>query len=330
LIRSANHSSFPKVGESPLDQEVRLVLKRHEAGKATDDEVSQVIDEVITIVVAQQSRAFIDIVTDGMVRWSGPLSQLAGNLSGLELRGLRRWFATNSYDRRVAVVAPIRRPGAFLLHDLEVARSVAQKPVKVTLPGPATFARLCVDEHYGSRDAVAEALAEVLAEEVLELVRSGATCFQLDEPLLCRYPEDLDLVVRTARVVFDAAGPEATTVLSSYFGDLLASVDALDKLPGSHLGFEVAPGHPNLGLLDRLPDGMGVSLGVFDARTTVQEDAEDVARLLEPYRDVLTSRDVLVGPSAGLELLPRDQAFDKLLHARYLVEKLSREWTWAS
>jgi hypothetical protein len=36
------------------------------------------------------------------------------------------------------------------------------------------------------------------------------------------------------------------------------------------------------------------------------------------------------GPSAGLELLPRDQAFDKLLQARYLVERLSREWTWAS
>ncbi len=39
-------------------------------------------------------------------------------------------------------------------------------------------------------------------------------------------------------------------------------------------------------------------------------------------------RDVIVGPNAGLELLPRDQAFDKLLHARYLVEKLTQEWTW--
>ena len=330
MIRSTNHSSYPRVADSPLDQQVRMAVRAREHGRISDAELLEAADEVTTIVVAEQSRAFIDIVTDGMVRWTGPLSQLAGNLSGLELRGLRRWFATNFYDRRVAVVGAIRRPGAFLLHDLEVARSIAQKPVKVTLPGPVTFARLCVDEHYGSRDAVAEALAEALAEEVLELARSGATCFQLDEPLLCRHPEDLDLVVRTARVVFEAAGPEATTVLSSYFGDLLASVDALDKLPGTHLGFEIAPGHPNLGLLDRLPDGMGVSLGVFDARTTVQEDAEDVARLLEPYKDVLTSRDVLVGPSAGLELLPRDQAFDKLLHARYLVETLSREWTWPS
>ena len=83
-------------------------------------------------------------------------------------------------------------------------------------------------------------------------------------------------------------------------------------------------------MLDQLPEGRGVQLGLFDARTTVQEDANDAAALIEPHRDSLTQRDVLVGPNAGLELLPRDQAFDKLLHARYLVEKLSEEWTWAS
>ena len=33
---------------------------------------------------------------------------------------------------------------------------------------------------------------------------------------------------------------------------------------------------------------------------------------------------------ARIEFEQRDQAFDKLLHARYLVEKLTQEWTWAS
>ena len=55
-----------------------------------------------------------------------------------------------------------------------------------------------------------------------------------------------------------------------------------------------------------------------------------MAARLAPHREALTRRDVIVGPQAGLELLPRDQAFDKLLQSRYLVEKLSREWTWTS
>ena len=49
-----------------------------------------------------------------------------------------------------------------------------------------------------------------------------------------------------------------------------------------------------------------------------------------PFRDKLEGRDVIVGPNAGLAQLTQDEAFDKLLHARYLVEKLGREWDWES
>ncbi len=330
MIRSFNHSSYPRVGESPLDQQMRTVLRARERAQATDEEVAAAAAELTSIVVAEQSRAFIDVVTDGMVRWSGPLSHLAGQLEGFELRGLRRWFDTNFYDRRVAVTGPIRRSGSFMLQDYEVAKGVAQKPVKIGLPGPVTFARQALDEHYGSVDAVAEALAQALAAEVRELAAAGARYFQLDEPLLCREAADLERVVRSAGTVFAAAGTEATTVLSTFFGDLTAVVDRLDELPGTHLGLELTGTHANFALLDALPDGKGVALGLFDARTSVQEDAGEVAQRLAPYRETLTRRDVLVGPNAGLELLPRNQAFDKLLHARYLVEELSREWTWDS
>jgi 5-methyltetrahydropteroyltriglutamate--homocysteine methyltransferase len=328
MIRSQNHSSYPRVADSPLDQQLRTVLKAAEHGKATADEVREIEDEVMNIAVAEQSRAFIDIVTDGMVRWAGPHSHLARHLEGLETRGLRRWFDTNFYDRQVAVVGQLSRPVPFLVHDFNVADDVAQTPVKIVLPGPVSFARMAHDEVYGSIEKLAEAVAAVMALEVTDLVAAGAVCFQLDEPLLCRHPEDLDLVATTAGKLFEAAGGEATTILSTYFGDLAGVADALDRLPGTHLGLDLVAGPANAGLLAQMPRGKGLALGVFDARTTRQEDAADVAAALEPYKDSLIPRDVIVGPNAGLELLPRDQAFDKLLHARYLVEKLSQEWTW--
>jgi 5-methyltetrahydropteroyltriglutamate--homocysteine methyltransferase len=329
LIRSSNHSSFPRVGESPLDQEVRLVLKRQQAGKATEAEVSQVIDEVITIVVAQQSRAFIDIVTDGMVRWDGPLSHLAKHVDGMRTAELFRWFDTNFYDRRVEITGPLGRKGSFLQHDYDVANDVALKQtVKQVLPGPVTFARMSRDTHYNDRAELARALADVLAEEVAELAAHGVDSFQLDEPLLCRHSEDVDLVIETAGKIFAAAGPDSQTVLSTYFGDLHGIGDRIADLPGTHVGLDMLSGHDPYAQLARIPDGKGVALGLFDARTTVQEDAADVAALLEPHRKMLTARDVIVGPNAGLELLPRDQAFDKLLHPRYLVEKLTEDWTW--
>src|SRR5262245_18241323 len=140
-IRAMNHSSYPRVGESPLDQQLRTVLHAAEQGRATPEEVAEVEDGVTSIAVAEQSRAYIDIVTDGQVRWAGPHSHLARHLEGLELGGLRRWFDTNFYDRRLIVRGEIVRRGPFLVRDFEVARGVAQKPVKCVLPGPVTVAR---------------------------------------------------------------------------------------------------------------------------------------------------------------------------------------------
>jgi 5-methyltetrahydropteroyltriglutamate--homocysteine methyltransferase len=330
MIRAANHSSYPRLGDNPLDQEIRTVLKARERGEATDEEVARVEDEVTTVIVAEQSRAFIDIVTDGMVRWEGPYSHLARHLDGLQAHELRRWFDTNFYDRRLAVVGEIRHRQPFLVRDWELARAVSQKrPVKVVLPGPVTVARQVRDEHYGDRAAVAEALSRALAAEVGALAAAGADCIQLDEPLLCRHPEDLELVRRCAEQVF-AAAPGATTIVSTYFGDLLPLAAQLDRLPGTHVGLDLVSSPRSWELLARLPDGKGVALGLFDARSTLAEEPEELAQRLAPHRDRLTERDVLVGPNAGLELLPRDQAFEKLQHARYLVEKLSQEWTWPS
>jgi 5-methyltetrahydropteroyltriglutamate--homocysteine methyltransferase len=329
LIRAANHSFYPRVAESPLDQQLRTVLRKRDRGRASDAEVAAVEDEVAGLVVAEQSRAFIEIVTDGLVRWEGLLSHVARYLDGVRPGDLARWFETNFYDRRPEVVGEVRRPAPFLVHDYRIAESVALTPVKMVLPGPVTFARLSRDRHYGDRRSLALAVAEALADEVRDLAAAGARHFQLDEPMLCRHPEDLEMVAETASRVFDAAGDGSVTVLSTYFGELSASADSFHRLPGTHLGLDMVWSPASHDLLARLPDGKGVMLGLFDARSTRVEDAADVAASLEPHRESLVGRDVIVGPQASLELLPRDQAFDKLLHARYLVEKLSREWTWA-
>lgn len=295
-----------------------------------DVDLEAVIDEVMMIVVAEQSRAFIDIVTDGLIRWEGPHSRLALHLSGLEGREICRWLDGNLYDRRLAVVGPVGYVAPFLLHEFRVASSVARREaVKCVLPGPVCVARLAEDEHYRDLDALVDDLATALAAEVAALAAAGASCFQLDEPLLGRHPEDVERVVRTASRIFAAAGTGATTILGTGPGDFSSIVGDLDRLPGTHIGLDPISTPSGFDLLGRLPEGRGYMLGVFDASTTMQEDAAEIAERLQPHRDRLTRCDLIVGPNGGLEPLPRDAAYDKLLHSRYLVEQLSREWTWA-
>ncbi len=331
MIRATNHSSYPRVGDHPLDQQLRHALEARDRGEMTEAEVVEVEDEVTGIVVAEQSRAFIDVVTDGMIRWEGLLAHVATHLDGLQARDRFRWFDTGFHDLRPEAVGPVRWVRPFLVRDHAVAKEVAHSPLKVVLPGPVTFARLTIDRHYGSLDALATAVAEALGSEVAALAEVGVRHFQLDEPLLCRYVEDLDLVAACAAKVFDRAGAGATTIVSTYFGNL-SSCDAaaLGRLPCTHLGLDLVGDDASFRVLAQLPPDKGVALGLFDARTSRQEDAADVAARLAPHREQLVGRDVMVGPQAGLELLPRDAAFEKLLHARYLVEKLSKEWTWAS
>ncbi|HZN56204.1 MAG TPA: hypothetical protein VFB67_12875 [Candidatus Polarisedimenticolaceae bacterium] len=330
MIRSAVHSSYPRIGDQPWDQELRRAARERERGLVDDAALRLVEDEVAAMMVAEQSRAFVDLVTDGQVRWSGPLSHVAARLTGIELDGLVRWFATGLYDRRPVVVGPVARDAPILVRDARLALEVRPKALKVVLPGPATLARIARDRHYGDRRSLARALALALAAEVRDLAAAGVKVFQLDEPMLCRHPDDLDVVCDGAATVFEAAGPGATTILSTYFGDLAAIAESLGRLPGTHLGLDMVHGTGNWPLLARLPDGKGLHLGLFDACTTRIETAAEVAARLVPYKEILMARDVMAGPQCGLELIPRHAAFDKLLQCRYLRERLEREWRWRS
>ena len=330
MIRAATHSSYPRIGDAPWDQEMRRIARERERGLADDAAVLLVEDEIAAMMVAEQSRAFVDVVTDGLIRWPGPFSHVAGRLAGVRLDGLVRWFETGLYDRRPVVEGALARPGPIFRREIEHALDVRPKALKAVLPGPVTLARASRDRHYGDVAGLASAYAAILAQEVRDLAALPIAALQLEEPALCRHPEDLDLVVETATTVFAGARSGCATILSTYFGDLAALDGDLARLPGTHLGLDMVHGPGNWPVLARLPDGKGVHLGLFDARTTRVETAGEVANRLAPYREILTTRDVMVGPQCGLELVPRHAAFDKLLQSRYLREKLEKEWRWGS
>jgi 5-methyltetrahydropteroyltriglutamate--homocysteine methyltransferase len=222
-----------------------------------------------------------------------------------------------------------RREGV-VVRDAMLALEVRPKHYKAVLPGPVSLAYGARVGDGADRAAIAGEIAEALALEAADLAAAGVKILQVDEPVLCRRPETAELVARCAGRVFDAAGAGATTILSTYFGDLADPSLDLGALPGTHLGLDMVHGAGNWPVLARLPEGRGLHLGLFDARTVRLETAEETFERIVPYREMLMARDVMVGPQCGLELIPRDDAFDKLLQARYLKERLEREWTWRS
>jgi 5-methyltetrahydropteroyltriglutamate--homocysteine methyltransferase len=318
----ANTGSYPRIGEAPDAQRHRRAYARRERGELSEAEWQAVEDEVTGEVIAEQLAAGVELPTDGQVRWYDPVSHLARPLANVTINGLLRYFDTNFYFRQPVVRGPISRPAPILRREFEVARAAAGScPVKPVLTGPYSLAQGSILEGgYPTRVALAAAYAEVLAQEVADLAAAGATLIQIDEPFLLQHPEDLE-VARAGLATLAAARGAARLACYTYFGDALPLYDDLQALPVDVLGLDFTYS-PKLAVrIAEAGSAKVLGLGLVDGRNTRLETRESVFPVLDRVLARLEGSAYL-GPSCGLEFLPRERARAKL----ETMVRLAREY----
>ena len=220
-------------------------------------------------------------MTDGQVRWYDPISHLARHCEGIQINGLLRYFDTNFYFRQPVVSGRIRRREPVLRREFEVARAATDRVVKPVMTGPYSLACGSILEGgYRTRRELAHAYAEVLAQEVADLVHAGAAVIQVDEPYLLRHPEDADLV-REGIATLAAARGRAHLALYTFFGDALPLWDDLMAMPVDLVGLDLTYGPK---LADRIAEAGAprtLVLGVIDGRNTKLESRDALLRILD-------------------------------------------------
>jgi 5-methyltetrahydropteroyltriglutamate--homocysteine methyltransferase len=311
MVETTVVGSYPKPPDEGRPFALRKTLHALERDQAGPQDLARVQDGLAAEVIAEQEAAGIDLVTDGAVRWDDLLTPFARSMSGFEIGGLMRWFDNNVYYRRPVCVGPVEWRGPTSVTAYRHAASVAVKPVKAVIPGPITFARLSVDEHYGVYEKFVLALARVLAQEAFELQAAGAPVIQIDEPALLSAPEDLDLAQR-ALTAITAEISASETLLMTYYGDAKRLGSELFHLPVNGFGLDFVAGPENAELLASLPNGVRLQAGVVDARNTRLEPEAELAASIGDLAERLGEQRLRVGPSAGLEFLPREKARAKL------------------
>ncbi|MDQ3985301.1 MAG: methylcobamide--CoM methyltransferase [Actinomycetota bacterium] len=310
-IRTTVIGSYPKPPEEGGQFTMRKTLHALERGEATIDDLDRAQADLTREVIAEQESAGIDVITDGHVRWDDILTPFARKMSGFEIGGLLRWFDNNVYFRRPVCKGAIEWGGPATVDAFAFAASVASVPVKAVVPGPVTFARLSVDEHYGDHEEFTLAIAKVLAQEAFELEAAGAGIIQVDEPALLDAPEDLELADRSLRVLTSEL-KSATTIVATYFGDAKRLGSQLFQLPVDGFGLDFVAGPENRELIGDLPPDKTLQAGIVDARNTRLEDEDRLASIIRDLIDAVGSDRLFVAPSAGLEFLPREKARAKL------------------
>lgn len=314
--------SYPKPPDEGRTFHVRKILHQIEAGEASEADLRRSQDDLVSEIIGEQEEAGIDIVTDGHARWDDVLTPFAANFAGFEIGPLLRWFDNNVYYRRPVCTGEIDWRGPSSVDAFNRASSVATKPVKAVIPGPITFARLSLDEHYYDHTRFVLAIAVVLAQEAAELEAAGARFIQIDEPALLGAPEDLELAKQALGVITSELS-EVRAILATYFGDAKRLGPEIFDLPVSGVAFDLVSGPENLELIPAAPSGFTVQAGVLDARNTKLERSDDLRATIERLLGSIAADDLWLSPSAGLEFLPREKARAKLQRLGEVAKEVS-------
>jgi len=314
--------NYPKISEQ--DQRLRRAIAAWEDGKLTEEELERVYDEVTQGVIREQIEAGVGLVTDGQVRWDDALSYLARKLDGTNRGGLLRWFDNNFYFRQPVIVGKLVRREPLVVNDWikaeQWANGVSVKPV---LTGPYTFAKFCLNEHYGNFEDLLFDVAAIWREEAKALSDAGATIIQLNEPAILFHPEDAKIWSEAIRLVVD--GVHADFALYTFFSDASKIWDDLMKLPVKIIGLDFCSGEENRNaelIQSEFPKGKVLGFGIVDARNIKPEPVDELARQIEWVANIVGSERLHVNPNCGLEFLPKADARRKLETLSEAVQKV--------
>lgn len=160
--------------------------------RAEGEALRQAKADATLLWIKAQEDAGLDVVTDGEQARQHFVHGFLEQVEGIDFEhkvpmGIRN----NRYEALVPqVVGPLRLKGRVHSFEARLARAHTWRLLKFTLPGPMTIVDTVADRHYGDREKLAFAFAELLNQEALALQADGVDVIQFDEPAFNVYMRD--------------------------------------------------------------------------------------------------------------------------------------------
>ena len=295
-------------------------VRARELWRVPEPYLEEAQDDATRLAVSDLERAGVDVITDGEMRRESYSNRFATALEGVDLDepgvALDRTGHPNPVPR---VVGPIRRTRPVEVRDVEILRSLTNRRIKITVPGPFTMTQQAQNDHYPDERSLALAYAEAVNEELHDLKAAGADVVQIDEPYLQARPEQArEYALEAIGRALEGIGGE--TVLHTCFGYAHIVKDRLTGYPflgelnecaATHVSIEAAQPGLDPEVLRDLPD-KAIVLGVLDLGSGEAETPEAVAGRIRRALEVVPPERLVVAPDCGMKYLSRELAFRKL------------------
>jgi 5-methyltetrahydropteroyltriglutamate--homocysteine methyltransferase len=278
-------------GIYPRSEELVQATRDLDRGRVDLAEVDAQRAADLEALVAAETEAGFDLLSDGMLGWQDLFRPLVEASDGLEAGALTRFLDTNTFFR-----APHATGEPKLSAPLGVeAVAELEGPRLVTLPSPWAFGEVAgVEPGEIARGVLAPVIEALDADLVV-----------LSDPFLTRSP-DADLAaLGDALALLPSRG---TLVLQLTFGDASSVLERLVDLPVDGIGvdFYLTP-------FEAVPEGFPKLLlaGVVDARSSAVEEPEVLAGFAGRLSERTTGGLALV-PNGDLQFVAEPIARRKL------------------
>jgi len=296
-------------------------VRARELWRVPEPYLEEAQDDATRLAVSDMERAGVDVITDGEMRRESYSNRFATALDGVDLDhpgvALDRTGHENPVPR---VVGAVRRARPVEVRDVQFLRSITDRRIKITVPGPFTMTQQAQNDHYADDRSLALAYAEAVNEELRDLKAAGADLVQIDEPYLQARPEAArEYAVAAIDRALDGIGGD--TVLHTCFGYAhvvkekpagYSFLRELNDCRATHLSLEAAQPGLDPEVLREVPD-KAILLGVLDLGDDAEvETPEVVAERIRRALEVVPLERLIVAPDCGMKYLPRETAFRKL------------------
>ncbi len=287
------------------------------------------IDDLIRWAVRQQAELGLETVTDGEGYRENMYYFYQKRLDGVSMEDMvLQSFGSAGFAIECArVTGEICDPRFNLAHCWKIARSAAPPgvTVKQTVTGPHVLTRFSVNQRpdlYPDEQALCRAYAEVLRQELKEVIAAGCEHIQFDEPMWTESPEQSEWAAEILNELIESLGPVRVGLhvcggnprrKRVYFTKYTDLAPAFRRARIHEVVLEHCTLGYNLMDLWKVWDFRGdLALGVIDQRSDTIETPEVIRERLQPALDYFPPERLLLTSECGFGHVPLEITRAKL------------------
>jgi 5-methyltetrahydropteroyltriglutamate--homocysteine methyltransferase len=294
--------------------------RAQELWRVSPEYLAEAQQDAVRLAVEDQLKAGLDIITDGEACRESYSNHFATALEGIDIDNPGEALDRSGEPVPVPrITGPIKRKHPVSVDEVRYLRSLTDRKIKFTVPGPFTMSQQAQNDFYASPADAAMDYAAAVREEVLDLFAAGADVVQLDEPYMQARPEAAEAygVDALNAALEGVSGDTCVHICFGYAMLIHERPEGYSFLPQlanaccKQISIETAQSSLDCNVLTSLPD-QTILLGVIDLSTTEVETPELIVARVERALPYIDKGRVVLAPDCGMKYLPREVSLAKL------------------